>query len=209
MTQKPEMAHCLESEDEDNIENMLSQLTAVMRRQQDTLNELTKGVDQLKERIAKLESRPKTTDQKKSTDQKSAQWPTVDWHELSRAEQGDMLTELADFADELVWRYGLQDTLRPCWWRHDVAREELTSLWAARKVAYAADADQSMPSWWTDLLERSQVRLRRIFVKCRKKHQDPETDTWMPDEERSALDQKIKQLRSGGSSHPVNVNTAG
>lgn len=185
------------TEQDDKVEHLMT----VMLRQQDTITKLTTGFDRMEKRVKALESALET--------QKAAQakWSTIDWYQLTERQKGEHLAELAKFATELVSRYGLQDALRPCWWRHEIAREELTSLWAARKTAYAVNADQSMPSWWLDTLDRSQQRLRRITVRCRKHHQDPETDTWMPDEEQAALDRRIRQLLVSGD--PVEVDTAG
>lgn len=99
---------------------------------------------------------------------------------------------LADFVDFLVDRHGFRDHLRPCWYEHGTAVEELTALWTARAAAFAGNADASMASWWQDLLERSQFRLRKMFVKCRNGHVSVDASPWLSPEEREHRDRWVR-----------------
>lgn len=110
--------------------------------------------------------------------------------------------ELRDFVDWLIERY--QPTgdvvIRPCWYRHPVAVEELTALMAAWRAAYCSgDAPADLligwhQTWLWPTLERLNHRAR--WSQCGHGHQPAagvvarptEADMWPP--EGRALDRQ-------------------
>lgn len=85
----------------------------------------------------------------------------VEWDSLDRAQARDEWDRLIGFVDWLVGRYGVAETVPPCWYRHPAIVEELSALHAAWLGAYLdphAPADAGVA--WHDSLERVLQRLR-------------------------------------------------
>ncbi|MFI9584115.1 hypothetical protein ACIHCQ_20235 [Streptomyces sp. NPDC052236] len=117
----------------------------------------------------------------------------IRWETLTGEQRRAAWLELDEFVTELVERHGMQQYIRPCWWRHGFAVEELTALYSARLVAFANDSDASMPSWWQDLLERIQKRLKLTFGKCRDGHAELELRAWRSEEDRSRFLRMVEE----------------
>lgn len=73
------------------------------------------------------------------------------WGFLTRAEAAQLWSELRWFVDYLITRYPLSSDVRipPCWYRHTVAVDELTDLYAAWRHAYCSGDQPSdeMTAW--------------------------------------------------------------
>lgn len=189
MTQQEDQA----SGGRDSRDDDITRLDNLVQTQQETVDYLVQYIErveaQLNDRVdavegslvqsRKKEARPPTDD-------------PVNWAGLDGASVISTRQALSDFVDYLVDRYGFRTDLRPCWYEHTTAVEELTALWTAREVAFAVGADASMPSWWQDLLERSQLRLRKMFVKCRNGHVAADTAPWMAPREQARRDRWIQ-----------------
>lgn len=156
---------------------------------------LEKSLDQQETRITK-----RLASTESSAPAAAAPKP-VRWEELDPIASREMMQGVANFVELLVTRHGMQQHLQRCWFRHPAAIEELSALMTARDVAFAPNSDASMASWWQDLLERSQIRLRRMFIKCRQGHSPTESTTWLDDEYREAFRSFLggAQLRSPGT----------
>jgi hypothetical protein len=119
--------------------------------------------------------------------QRPVDWFTVSGHERLLAWQG-----LAQFVETLVFRYGLQLEIRPCWWRHAEAVEELTALWHARQVLYGDGASLRDAMSWQDTFYSSRDRLRYMFVACSAYHVDSIVQLWMTDADRAAMVEGVR-----------------
>lgn len=152
--------------------------------------------DRTEQRLDQIERRLDQIEQNRSGTEPlspSAGPDPIDWFTLTGADRERTLEALGEFVETLVRRYALQQEILPCWWQHGDAIEEMTSLWQAREVAYAPGSDASMASWWQDLLERSRMRLREMFVICRNGHVTAHLDEWMSDEQRVAFSEYRRQ----------------
>lgn len=79
----------------------------------------------------------------------------VEWGSLDRDQAREQWDRIAEFADWLVERYGIAETLPACWYRHPPLLEELSALHAAWLGAYVdpnAAADAGIA--WHDSLGR-------------------------------------------------------
>ncbi|MGH3429632.1 MAG: DUF4913 domain-containing protein [Mycobacteriales bacterium] len=188
------------AEEQSNPE--VDRLVGLVQTQQETIDYLVQYIErveaQLNDRIDTIETSggaaPAADAGGGGGQQQQAAGPDpIDWATISGQARIKAWQDLAGFVEGLVVRYSLQLEILPCWWMHGEAIEELTSLWQARQVAYAAGSDASMASWWQDLLERSRMRMREIFGSCRDGHIDSSGQRWMTDENRSALARAIEE----------------
>src|SRR5262249_46001181 len=67
----------------------------------------------------------------------------------------------------------LQLTIRPCWWRHVDAVDELTALWLFYQQCNADPGNLGAAMNWRDTFARCRDRLRERFGSCRGAHVDP------------------------------------
>jgi hypothetical protein len=176
----------------------LQRLTNLISTQQDTIDYLVQYIErveaQLNDRINTVEvaSRPTNT---KTTSTGSP----VDWSKLRGAARSAEWERLCAFVDRLVERNGLDRYVKPCWYKHSAAVEQLTGLWGAHREAFAPDADASMPIWWQDLLDRCAPRFRRIFVKCRIEHPAGAPGQWLTDAHRAERAEWIRRDEGAGA----------
>jgi hypothetical protein len=83
------------------------------------------------------------------------------WHTLTTSETGHAWDALTEWVDWLLDRYGLEDTIPVCWYRHGAMTDELDALRAAWVAAYLdPHAKPIDASFWHDLLDRALTRLR-------------------------------------------------
>lgn len=82
-------------------------------------------------------------------------WTTLppDEHAVARA-------QLTGWVDQVVDRYGLAETIPPCWFDHPPIVEELSALRAAWFVAYRPGARPDQAAGWHDTLDRVLARVR-------------------------------------------------
>ncbi|MFD9701267.1 hypothetical protein [Lentzea sp. NPDC059081] len=75
------------------------------------------------------------------------------WVALDRDQAAQLWRELRWFVDHLVARYPLSSdvSIPPCWYRHTVAVDELTDLYAAWRMAYSSGdrPSEEMIAWRT------------------------------------------------------------
>ncbi len=97
------------------------------------------------------------------------------WRTLGPAATRDLFTQLRDWVDWLVVRYGLhgeQHAIAPCWYRHPVAVEELAALMVAWRAAYSVDAaapSDALLAWHDRCLWPTLHRLNtvlKVWAKC-------------------------------------------
>lgn len=117
----------------------------------------------------------------------------VDWFHVSGRERVAAWQGLARFVEAVVFRYNVQGEIRPCWWLHPPAVEELTALWHVRQDMYGADESLGNAMAWQDTFARSRERLRSIFVSCRDRHVDSTHHTWMSDDTRRAFYDAVRE----------------
>jgi hypothetical protein len=83
------------------------------------------------------------------------------WHTLTPRAAGHAWDALAEWVDWLLDRYGLDDTIPSCWYRHGAMTDELDALRAAWIAAYLDDHARPIDAaFWHDLLDRALTRLR-------------------------------------------------
>ncbi|WP_304009210.1 DUF4913 domain-containing protein [Rothia mucilaginosa] len=103
------------------------------------------------------------------------------WRYVSVAEARGLWVRLREWVDWVNGRYFASswESIRPCWFRHPAAVEELTALWAAWESAYrAADDGEGFSDaalWWHEKLHAVVHRLwDEQFAECKAGHQDPD-----------------------------------
>jgi hypothetical protein len=139
-------------------------------------------------RLATLD---KTVLEVPKTDEVPAQ-RLINWLEITGEERLAAWYGLVSFVHTIVEHYGLQLTIRPCWWQHVDAIEELTALWLYYQQCFADPSNLGAALNWRDTSSRVRDRLREMFVSCRDMHVDPRiAGVWMTDEVRKDLGQAI------------------
>ena len=103
------------------------------------------------------------------------------WKHVSASEARGLWVRLREWVDWVNARYfsSSWESIRPCWFRHPAAVEELTALWAAWESAYrAADEGEGFSDaalWWHEKLHAVVHRLwDEQFAECKAGHQDPD-----------------------------------
>lgn len=174
-------------------------LLGLIRTQQETIDYLVQYIErvevQLNDRIDSFEARP--TAPPPPPFGAGAQPKAIRWEALTGEQRRAAWLELNEFVTELVERHGMQQYIRPCWWRHGSAVEELTALYSARLFAFTDNGDASMPSWWQDLLDRTQKRLKLTFSKCRDGHAELEVRAWQSEDDRSRFLRMVEAESAG------------
>lgn len=104
------------------------------------------------------------------------------WRYVSAAEARGLWIRLREWVDWVNVRYFASswESIRPCWFRHPAAVEELTALWAAWESAYRAPDDggegfSDAALWWHEKLHTVVLRLwDKQFAECKAGHQEPD-----------------------------------
>ena len=103
------------------------------------------------------------------------------WKHVSASEARGLWVRLREWVDWVNARYfsSSWESIRPCWFRHPAAVEELTALWAAWESAYrASDEGEGFSDaalWWHEKLHAVVHRLwDEQFAECKAGHQDPD-----------------------------------
>lgn len=166
----------------------LQRLAALVAAQQEVIDRLVAAV----ERPTEAAASPDATDKTASDSDTAAASRPVDWLTVSGPERLAAWTGLAEFVELLVFRYNLQLEIRPCWWRHTEAVEELAALWHLRQKFFGPEGALDNAMSWLDNLYKSRERLRMAFVACREAHVDTTGRSWMPDEIRAEFAREIR-----------------
>ena len=131
----------------------------------------------------------------------------INWMEINGEERLVAWHGLVSFVHTIVEHYGLQLTIRPCWWQHVDAVEELTALWLFHQQCNADPANLGAAMNWRDTFARCRDRLREMFVSCRDAHVDARLGgTWMTEDVRQELGRAIL---ADVSAHPPGPRTVG
>ncbi len=117
----------------------------------------------------------------------------INWLEIAGPQRLAAWEGLAAFVESLVVRYSLQIELRPCWWQHADAVDELTALWHVRYTCFADPTNLGGAMTWLDALQKSRDRLRDMFQSCRDSHVDSAIGTWMRDDIRRAFHAAVQK----------------
>jgi hypothetical protein len=112
----------------------------------------------------------------------------IDWFDLSAEMSTTVWRRLGSFVEALVLRYNLQLELRPCWWKHGDAVEELTALWQFRQACFREGAGLNAPMSWQDTFYKSRNRLSGMLSSCRERHVDASFSVWLSDEVRAEFE---------------------
>ncbi len=103
------------------------------------------------------------------------------WKHVSASEARGLWIRLREWVDWVNARYfsSSWESIRPCWFRHPAAVEELTALWAAWEAAYRASDDgdgfSDAALWWHEKLHTVVHRLwDEQFAECKAGHQEPD-----------------------------------
>lgn len=103
------------------------------------------------------------------------------WKHVSASEARGLWIRLREWVDWVNGRYFASswESIRPCWFRHPAAVEELTALWAAWEAAYrSSDEGEGFSDaalWWHEKLHTVVHRLwDEQFAECKAGHQEPD-----------------------------------
>jgi hypothetical protein len=162
----------------------LRQLRALVDSQQLVIDTMTQ---QLQTKSAPHEAAPSKGSLSNPTD------TPIDWTTVSGAERVAAWQGLFQFVLDIVDRYGLYFDVRPCWWLHADAVEELAALWHIRQWCYRPDAGLDKAAVWLDNLHKSRDRLRSIFPSCRQKHVEAGRPGWMTAEMSHAFHEYVQR----------------
>jgi hypothetical protein len=175
---------------EDSAE--VARLRDLVRRQQQLIDSLVRLVEPDADAPAPLDP-PAPRDADADAPAPAERDTPVDWLRLSGAERLAAWQGLWRFVSVLVQRYRLQFDVRPCWWLHADAVDELTALWHIRDVCFREGAGLSAAATWQDNFHKSRERLSLIFPSCRTEHVDAGTPPWMTDAMSEAFFRHIQQ----------------
>lgn len=151
-------------------------------------DQLLDAMDAQQQRIEQLESVgpvPVSVSSGDAQAQETADGPVAYvpycWRYVSAAEARGLWIRLRDWVDWVNGRYFASswESIRPCWFRHPAAVEELTALWAAWEAAYrSSDEGEGFSDaalWWHEKLHTVVHRLwDEQFAECKAGHQEPD-----------------------------------
>lgn len=158
--------------------NLLVERVGALEALSDRLMDL---IDAQQQRIEQLESAgPVPVSSGDAQMQAPAAYVPYCWR--STAEARGLWIRLREWVDWVNGRYFASswESIRPCWFRHPAAVEELTALWAAWEAAYRAPDDggdgfSDAALWWHEKLHTVVLRLwDKQFAECKAGHQEPD-----------------------------------
>jgi hypothetical protein len=161
--------------------DLLTERVGALEKLSDQLLDL---VDAQRQRIEQLESTGpvpvSSGDAQAPADEHVAYVPYC-WKHVSASEARGLWVRLREWVDWVNARYfsSSWESIRPCWFRHPAAVEELTALWAAWESAYrASDEGEGFSDaalWWHEKLHTVVHRLwDEQFAECKAGHQEPD-----------------------------------
>ncbi|MEV6527680.1 hypothetical protein AB0M43_37735 [Longispora sp. NPDC051575] len=83
----------------------------------------------------------------------------IDWRSLEPDAAHRAWLWLIKEVGALVDRYGLQEAIPACWYRHGALVEELSALCLSRRVAYDPKSDSHQPLRWHEALAKARTRI--------------------------------------------------
>lgn len=117
--------------------------------------------------------------QKLAADAKGGRPSRWSWHHATPQRRGEMYEDLRAFVDWLIGRYQPSNdaVIRPCWYQHPVAVEELWALMVAWRAAYCAGnrASDQLIAWHQHWLWSCLERLAHYanWKNCGNAHKPP------------------------------------
>lgn len=145
-------------------------------------DQLLDAMDAQQQRIEQLESAGPVPVSVSSGDAEPAAYVPYCWRYVSASEARGLWIRLREWVNWVNGRYFASSwkSIRPCWFRHPAAVEELTALWAAWEAAYRAPDDgdgfSDAALWWHEKLYTVVHRLwEEQFAECKAGHQEPDT----------------------------------
>jgi hypothetical protein len=117
----------------------------------------------------------------------------IDWFHVSGRDRLNAWRDLSAFVERLVIRYNMEAVVRPCWWQHPEAVEELTALLHLRQYSYQDGASLAGAMSWLDNFNKSRERLRAMFMACTTYHVAPIPRPWMSEADRAAFYEGVRQ----------------
>lgn len=123
----------------------------------------------------------------------------INWDRIRGDERRVAWRDVAAFTEMVVVRHSIQFDLRPCWWKHADAVEELTALMHIYEASYADDAGPAGAMSWRDNYSKSFYRLASMFVSCRDGHIEAAKQGWMTASERAAFQRHVETDVSAAS----------
>lgn len=145
-------------------------------------DQLLDAMDAQQRRIEQLESAGPVPVSVSSGDAEPAAYVPYCWRHVSASEARGLWIRLREWVDWVNSRYFSSSwkSIRPCWFRHPAAVEELTALWAAWESAYrSSDEGEGFSDaalWWHEKLYTVVHRLwDEQFAECKAGHQEPDT----------------------------------
>jgi hypothetical protein len=171
----------------------LQRLVSAIEAQQATIERLVEIIDNEQRQRTRPGAKPAGTGPDQPGPRSDTPQPSVvNWERVRGRERLIAWRDLSAFVEVLVVRYGLQLELRPCWWQHPDAVEELTALWHIKQHCYRAGAELVAPMMWMDNLAKIRARLRIIFIPCKERHVDATVPMWMPDRVRAEFFEAVR-----------------
>lgn len=145
-------------------------------------DQLLDAMDAQQRRIEHLESTgPVLSGDAQAQETEPAAYVPYCWKHVSASEARGLWVRLREWVDWVNARYfsSSWESIRPCWFRHPAAVEELTALWAAWESAYRATDDgdgfSDAALWWHEKLHAVVHRLwDEQFAECKAGHQEPD-----------------------------------
>jgi hypothetical protein len=176
------------------VSDGLQAVLAAIQSQQQSIERL---VRLLEEREELAESAPKTPPEKAkdapgTAEEKPPGRTRIIWSQISGEQRTAAWYGLADFVEGLVKRYNMHLELRPCWWQHTDAVEELTALWHAWNFFFIEENNLNAPLMWRMQFNGGRDRVRDMFQSCRDSHVDLSVRTWMRPEVREAFNRMVE-----------------
>lgn len=159
--------------------DLLTERVGALEKLSDQLLDL---VDAQRQRIEHLESAGAPSGDTQAQETEPAAYVPYCWKHVSASEARGLWVRLREWVDWVNDRYfsASWKSIRPCWFRHPAAVEELTALWAAWEAAYRATDDgdgfSDAALWWHEKLHTVVHRLwDEQFAECKAGHQELET----------------------------------
>jgi hypothetical protein len=181
--------------DESMLPEVVTELAVTSERHTWRLDELDGQVGELNTRVVGLDETVQALEDslvEKVDMTRPSRWA---WEFLTRDEAKQLWTETRWFVDYLIRRYPLASevSIPPCWYRHTVAVDELSDLYAAWREAYCSgNRPSSAMTAWRDrwlwpMLHRLAGYADWRECKERRKHVEPTARQDGTDEEFNAF----------------------
>lgn len=176
----------------DEFSDGLQALLTAIKIQQNSIDHLVSLLQTREQAQAQSSEEPVAGPKAEPPKDESPARTRINWGTISGEERLAAWQGLAAFVEALVERYNMHLELRPCWWQHADAVEELTALWHAWQFWYMEENNLNAPLMWRMQFAASRDRLRDMFQSCRDRHVDLTVRVWMHPETREAFARMVE-----------------